>query len=133
KKLDGSAQTLPRALAGRVAVVSLWATWCPTCIAELDALSRLDRGVRARGGVVMAVAGGEPRGHVAEFVRQHQLADGQVLDEDFRLADALGQKRVPATLVIDRSGKVVFAGGALDGAALAALRTALEAGALVRN
>ena len=41
------------------------------------------------------------------------------------LADALGQRRVPATLVVDRSGRVVYRGEALDEGSLAAFRKAL--------
>ena len=38
-------------------------------------------------------------------------------------------KRVPATLVVNRAGAIVFVGGALDAAALAALQRALADGA----
>jgi hypothetical protein len=43
------------------------------------------------------------------------------VDEQFHFADSLGQKRVPATLVVDRDGRVVYAGGVLDDPALSAL------------
>jgi len=46
-------------------------------------------------------------------------------DGEFKLSDALGQRRVPATLVLDRGGRVVYSGGALDEQALAAFRAAL--------
>jgi len=62
-------------------------------------------------------------------VQRQRLPYAQLVDERFRFADALGQERVPATLVIDRTGRIVFSGGALDDSALAALRAALaEAG-----
>ena len=49
----------------------------------------------------------------------------ELVDEQFELADALGSERVPSTLVVDRSGSVRYSGGALDGAALEALRAAI--------
>jgi peroxiredoxin len=125
--LDGQPTSLSAAIGGRVAVVSLWATWCEACAAEFDALSRLSERAGARGATVMAVAVGEKRDTVAAFVARRALRYPQLVDEEFRLADALGQKRVPATLVIDREGKVTFVGGALDEHALAALRAALDA------
>lgn len=130
--LDGQPAQLQRLLAGRVAVVAVWATWCEGCAAEFEALSRLaDRaGSRA---FVVAVAVGEPREQVARFVAKRGLRYQQLVDEHFRLADALGQDRVPTTLVIDPTGRVVYSGGALDENALAALRTTLESRVALRE
>ncbi len=124
--LEGQRTGLAATLNGRVAVVSLWATWCQACAAEFDALSRLADRAGARGAVVLAVAVGEPRQTVAEFLKRHALSYPQLVDEEFHFADALGQKRVPATLVIDRTGNVTYVGGALDEDALAAFRRALD-------
>lgn len=124
--LDGRAERLSDALAGRPALVSLWATWCDACAAELPALSRLSARAPALGAVVVAVAVGEPREKVAAYVRASGIGWLELVDEQFQLADALGQRRVPATLVIDRAGRITYAGGALDAPALAALRAALD-------
>ena len=111
---------------GRVALVSLWATWCDGCQRELDALNRLDASTgSARDAVVIGVAVGEPRETVAAFVRRRGLRYTQLVDEDFRFADSIGERRVPATLVFDRAGRIVFRGDALDSRGLAALRDAL--------
>jgi len=125
RDLEGKEQRLDAAVAGKVALVSFWATWCDACVAEIQALNRLDERARKSGGVVVGVAIGEPREKVAAFAREHGLAYAQLLDEDLKLADALGQKRVPATLVLDRAGRVVWSGGALDERALSAFRAAL--------
>ena len=76
--------------------------------------------------LVVGVDVGEPRAKVDAFVRRRGLRYTQVLDEDFRLADALGQRDVPATLVIDRNGKIVYRGDALDRASLVAFRRTLD-------
>jgi thiol-disulfide isomerase/thioredoxin len=131
--LDGSPTRLSSEISGRVAVISLWATWCEACVAELDALSRLSERVEASGGVVLAVAVGELRATVRAFVSGRKMPWARLIDEDFKLADALGSKRVPTTLVLDRSGKIVFAGGALDEHALAALRNALDSKVAARQ
>ncbi len=124
--LAGAPTSLDAAVAGRVALVSLWATWCQACVAEIDALNRLAAAASERGGLVVAVAVGEARRTVAEFARRRSLLYPQLVDSHFRLADALGQRRVPTTLVLDRAGRLIFVGGGLDGAALAALRDLLE-------
>jgi len=123
--LAGHPARLDRAIEGRPAVLSLWATWCQGCLEELAALQRLARGLRPRGGVVVTVAVGEDPAAVEHFVRGRGLPFVQLVDQRFRLADALGQRRVPATLVVDRSSRVVFRGGPLDAAALHAVRDVL--------
>jgi peroxiredoxin len=111
--------------AGKVALVSFWAPWCDSCVAELDALNRLDDRARSSGGLVIGVAVGETPGSAAAFVASHKIRYPQLVDEDYKLTDALGQRRVPTTLVVDRTGHVVYSGGALDERALAAFRAAL--------
>jgi peroxiredoxin len=125
--LDGATTDLASALAGQPALVSLWATWCESCLAEVSALKRLDAQTRSRGDArVVAVAVGEPRSRVAAFARDRTVHYELLVDPNFALADALGERRVPATLVVDRSGHIVYRGGALDGAGLAALRRATQ-------
>lgn len=127
--LDGTSIDLRQVLRGRVGVVSLWATWCDACIGEIDALERLQAQALTRDdAVVVGVAVGETREAVAAFARERRLPYAQFVDEAFRLADALGEQRVPATLVVDRDGRIVFRGGALDHASLAAFRSALGGG-----
>ncbi len=129
RKLDDQPVRLEETAGGKAALVSFWASWCDACVAEIDALNRLDARARESGGVVIGVAVGESRDKAASFARERGLRYAQLVDENLALADALGQKRLPATLVLDRQGKIVFVGGALDEKALAAFRGAMaEAG-----
>jgi thiol-disulfide isomerase/thioredoxin len=128
--LDGTVTDLRSVLHGRVGMVSLWATWCVACVNEMEALARLQAQAGGHGdAVVIGVAVGETREVVATFARKVDIGYPQFVDEDFRLADALGQNHIPATLVVDRSGNIVFRGGALDSTGLAAFRTALQSAA----
>jgi peroxiredoxin len=124
-RLDGTVTTLPAELAGRVAVVSLWATWCEACTKEFAALARLDAQLRSCGAVLVSISIGESPAAVAPLVRAQHFSQLELVDENFALADALGSRRVPMTLVVDRAGKVVYVGPALDADALAALRDTL--------
>lgn len=110
---------------GKPALVSFWATWCEACREEFDALNRLDDRVKPDDALVIGVAVGETASVAGAFVEKHRLHYAQLVDEQFALADALGQREVPATIVLDRTGKVVFSGGTLDGKAIAALRRAM--------
>jgi thiol-disulfide isomerase/thioredoxin len=124
--MDGAPADLGAALRGHAALISLWATWCDACSAEIDALNRLEDQAASQGdALVVGVAVGEPRDRVAAFARERGVKYARFVDEDFRFADRLGERRVPATLVVDRAGRIVYRGGAFDAAGLAALRTAL--------
>jgi thiol-disulfide isomerase/thioredoxin len=123
--LDGRPARLDHAVRGRVALVSLWATWCSSCQEELASLERLERHLRPQGATVVGVAVGEDPVAVARFLARQIAPRLELVDPRFRLADALGQSRVPATLVFDRAARIVFEGAALDRAALRALRGAL--------
>jgi cytochrome c biogenesis protein CcmG/thiol:disulfide interchange protein DsbE len=123
--LDSRPITLAKLLAGRPALVNLWAPWCERCKTELPDLDRLSR--RLEGcGVIVGVAVGEDVPHTAAFVHQRGLVYPQVVDEGFHLADALRQSRVPTTLVVDGEGAIVHVGSALDPAAVGALEAALS-------
>jgi thiol-disulfide isomerase/thioredoxin len=125
--LDGTPTDLGAAIHGRVAFVNFWATWCDTCVGEIEGLKRLDAQTTGRSdALVVGVAVGEQPGTVAAFARARHMGYLQLVDEDFLLADALGQRSVPATLVVDRSGRIVYRGDALSAEGLAAFRNALE-------
>ncbi len=124
--LAGERTDLGRVTEGRVALVSLWATWCDACTKEIDSLNRLAaRTADRHDAMVIGVAVGESTASVDAFRKHHEMAYAQLVDTDFSLADALGQRHVPATVVIDRAGRVVYRGDVLDGAGLAAFRDAL--------
>jgi hypothetical protein len=73
----------------------------------------------------VGVAVGEKPGSIASYTRARALTYPQLTDEPFTLADALGQRRIPATVVFDRAGRVVFTGEAIDERATAALARAM--------
>lgn len=125
--LDARGQeiTLRAAVAGRPALISFWAPWCAPCVKEQPELERLARAVEPCGGVVIAVAVGETPDVVTDFARERQLSFKQLADQHFRLADALGQRRIPTTLVLDRAARVVFTGEVLDARATDALGSAI--------
>ncbi|HSU39403.1 MAG TPA: TlpA disulfide reductase family protein [Polyangiaceae bacterium] len=122
--LDRQTASLASFTRGRPALVALWATWCTACSRELAELDRLQTRLGSDA-LVVGVAVGEPYERVADFLRPRRLAYAQLVDEDFKLSEALGERRVPATLVIDRNGAVRYSGGALDARALDALRSAI--------
>jgi peroxiredoxin len=122
---DGAPTNLGTFLHGRTALVSFWATWCDACVEEMPALNRLTDTLAGRDdALVLGVAVGEARDTVAAFARTHRQKYALLVDEDFHFADALGERRVPTTLVVDSKSRIVYRGGALDEAGLDAFRRA---------
>lgn len=124
--LQGHAHDLHSLATGRPTLVSLFATWCESCAQEFSPLNRLHDRTHTTGGLILAVAIGETAEQVAPFAKQKNLRYPIYLDPDFALADALGSRQVPTTLVLDRDGHIVHRGALFDPAALAVYRALLE-------
>jgi len=124
RDLEGREQPIPAAFEGKPAIVALWATWCSACRKEMPALVELDAWARAHGVTFVAIAVGEPRDRVTSFTRQRRLPYPVWIDEDFRLAETLGETRVPSTFVLDRFGRVAYSGGAVDETSMLVLKHA---------
>ena len=96
-----------RDLRGRVVLVNFWATWCVPCREEMPALQTLARELGPRGLTVVAVNFKESRAEVEAFVREHALTFPTPLDADGSTAQRYQLFALPATFVVDRSGKLV--------------------------
>ena len=123
--LAGQPKRFGDALGRRPALVSFWAPWCESCVREAPALQRLSQQAGACGAAVLGVAVGENRQSVERFTHDRRIDFQQLTDPDFHLADALGQRRIPATLVLDAQQAIVYTGDALDGGAIGALKRAI--------
>jgi thiol-disulfide isomerase/thioredoxin len=123
-RLDGGAAALGAVLGSKPALVSFWAPWCEPCVRELPQLERLAHAAGPCGAAVLGIAVGERPESIGPFCRARHLTYPQYTDESFALADALGQRRIPAIVVFDRAGKIVFKGDTLDARATAALAAA---------
>lgn len=114
QRVVGPAQSLNAALRGSVAVIDLWATWCTACERERPKLARLDAAYRARGLRVVGLNVGESPSVVSAYLAENSVPYAVYLDPDFRMADALGEHRLPSILVIDRAGRIVHRASSLD-------------------
>lgn len=106
--LDGG-ELGPADFLGRTLIVDFWATWCLPCHLQTDVLVRAYPELRQRGVEVLAVDVGESEALVREHLAKSPVPYPVLLDpEDSILGGRLGVPVLPAILVIDRNGKVVF-------------------------
>jgi thiol-disulfide isomerase/thioredoxin len=104
------------------AVVNLWGSWCPPCREELPAFQRFAD--RAAGKVtVVGVDTRDSRSAASSLAADLGLTYPNLFDPDERLRARLGVSALPATLFVDREGRVrhVYNSTALDDALLATL------------
>ncbi len=106
-------------LHGKVVVLNFWGTWCPPCLMELPHLAELQRKYRAQEGVLfLAVSCGpaspedpeEIRSQTVAFLANQGFDLPTYLDPGFvtrqAVAQAVGFRGYPTTLVLDRNGYI---------------------------
>jgi thiol-disulfide isomerase/thioredoxin len=90
---------------GEVLAVHFWATWCPVCKASEDNVTRLMGGWPI---VTVAMQSGDA-GAVQRHLENAALPWPTALDPQGALARAWGVRAVPATVILDRDGRVTTA------------------------
>ncbi len=122
--LDGK----PVDLAGKVAVVNFWATWCVPCIQEIPSFNQLHREFAAKGVTVVGVSMDEEgAARVKPFLEKHPMAYTVALGNDALAKEFKTEDGLPVTVVFDRKGKEVkrFQGFLSETDLLAAVQGAL--------
>jgi len=99
-----------------VVFLNVWATWCGPCRFEIPELKKMHEKYGARGFEVVGVSvdegGPQP---VRDFVKENAINYPVALDAQGHIANLLQTTVLPTSLVIDRSGKIVWRSiGAID-------------------
>lgn len=111
--LDDPAHTISQKdIAGKVALVNVWATWCATCLAEHPTLKKLaDAGIPIYGVNYKDVRSAAAQ-YLANNGNPYRLT---VFDEAGSLGLDLGVYGAPETYVVDASGRIRYRrAGAVD-------------------
>lgn len=115
-------------LKGKVAVIALFATWCPPCRMELPVLSeQIYTPLKDKGLVVLAVDFEEPADDVKKFAQTAKLSFPLLIDEEGKFASSVGGEFLPRSLIVDRSGKIHALHTGFDPAHPDELRNEVEA------
>ena len=91
---------------GQVVLVNFWASWCGPCLQEMPHLNRLHDRYRASGFVLLGVnIDDDPRAATALAIKLG-LRFPVLLDTDKKVSRVYDMSAMPATLLIDRDGRV---------------------------
>ena len=93
-------------LRGKVVVLNFWATWCPPCVEEMPALSRLHQQITASGGMVLGVSVDEDEAQYQKFLLDHQISFSNFRDPSKTISSSYGSFMWPETYIIGRDGKI---------------------------
>jgi len=89
---------------GQVVVLNFWATWCAPCVEELPSLVEMQRRLKAKGVIVLAVSVDVDESAYRKFVKDHSVNVLTVRDPDQKSNSLYGTSLFPETYVIDRNG-----------------------------
>lgn len=89
---------------GQVALVNMWATWCPPCREEMPTLQSFYEQYAERGFVIIAIDDGDSAPDVAAFAEEYGLTFPVWLDPQYSSERAFNAMSLPSSFVIDREG-----------------------------
>jgi thiol-disulfide isomerase/thioredoxin len=130
--IDGHGVTVPDDYPGKLILVSVWATWCPSSNRELPFWKEAYAKYHDRGVEFVGLATDKNRKRSAEvvskFLKDNGIVWPQIYEEAPEIALTYKADTLPTSFLVDGdSGKVLFQGGSIRKANLAKqLDTLLE-------
>jgi peroxiredoxin len=91
---------------GRVVLINFWATWCGPCRQEMPHLNRLYDKYKSSGFVLLGVNIDEDARAAAELATRLNVSFPVLLDTDKKVSKLYDMSAMPATVMIDRDGRV---------------------------
>jgi peroxiredoxin len=95
-------------LRGQVVLINFWASWCNPCRQELPLLNKIYAQYRAAGFTLLAVNVDDNRKDAEAMLKRLGLRFPTLFDGNKNVAKLYGVDTMPATLVIDRDGRVRY-------------------------
>jgi peroxiredoxin len=91
---------------GHVVLVNFWASWCGPCRQEMPQLNRLHDTYRGAGLVLLGVNVDDDPQRAADIARRQGIRFPVLLDSDKAVVRRWDLGSMPATVLIDRDGRV---------------------------
>ena len=94
--------------AGRVVMVTFWASWCSPCIEEIPSIQRLATKMADQPFTVVGVNVGEGERRAKAAAQRLGIGFPVLLDKDSNVFKAWGADVLPTAYVLDRTGRIRY-------------------------
>ncbi len=95
-------------LKGKIIFLNFWATWCGPCLEEMPSMEALYQQYKKTDFLFLTISidcgGREP---VRKFIERHRYRIPILLDPAGKTLELFEISRIPATLIIDRNGRII--------------------------
>lgn len=93
---------------GKIVILNVWAMWCAPCREEMPSIERLHQHFTGQDLIILAVSVDMADiGLVRAFAEKHDYTFPVLHDPRGNIMDWFGVRLIPATYLIDKSGKVI--------------------------
>lgn len=93
---------------GKVVLVNIWATWCPSCVDEMPSMENLYQKLKNEDFEILAVSIDSLGAEVVEpFMKKYKLTFPALMDSEGTLRIAYSTTGVPESFIIDKGGRLV--------------------------
>lgn len=103
-----SVYTLPDDARGKVLIIHFWASWCPLCVREMNAIEAIRTEYAEKGMAVFSINVGDTVDAARAYVKNTRAAYPILLDSKTEVAKQRGVNSIPTTFVCDRNGVIRF-------------------------
>jgi peroxiredoxin len=95
-------------LRGQVVLINFWASWCGPCRQELPLLEKLQQRYRSAGFTLLAISIDDNRRNADAMLGKLGVKLAPLYDTEKRAAKRYDVDTMPATLIVDRDGRVRY-------------------------
>lgn len=111
--IDGVKTSLSDLRGKSIVLLVFWATWCPYCVEEIPELNKMADEYKDKVQII-AIDIKEDLNRVTEFAKKRNIKYKILLDSTGEIAQKYRVRGIPANVLIDKDGKMLYNGNSLQ-------------------